>query len=108
MLRCASIFVVLLGFAGSVMAADNDLPPGKMQGRVKSACTQCHRVANITKQHLSRAAWTKTIDKMIGYGAEVDDKDKAALIDYLTTHFGPGNSGSVARTARSSGKSVNN
>ena len=64
-----------------------------MQGRVKSACTQCHRVANITKQHLSRAAWTKTIDKMIGYGAEVDEKDKAALIDYLTTHFGPGNLG---------------
>jgi hypothetical protein len=108
MLRCASTFVVLLGLASSLSAADNDLPPGKMQGRVRSACTQCHRVANLTKQHLSRAAWAKTIDKMIGYGAEVNDKDKAALIDYLSTHFGPGNSGSVAKTARTGGKSVEN
>lgn len=41
-------------------------------------------------QHrLSKAAWTKELDKMIKWGSEVDPKDRDALIDYFTANFSP-------------------
>jgi hypothetical protein len=52
----------------------------------------------LTKQRLPRAAWAKNVDKMIGYGAPVEEKDRVALIDYLSTHFGPRRSGSAEKT----------
>jgi hypothetical protein len=100
MLRWITGSLFVLGLVSPLFAA-NDLPPGKMQGKVKSFCTQCHAAANITKQRLSRVAWAKTVDKMIAYGAEVDDGDKPALIDYLSTHFGAGKPGSVEKAAKS-------
>jgi hypothetical protein len=39
------------------------------------------------QQRLSKAAWTKEVDKMIKWGAVVDPKDRDALIDYLSTNL---------------------
>jgi hypothetical protein len=41
------------------------------------------------QQRLSKPAWTKEIDKMTKWGAEVDPKDYDALIDYFAANFGP-------------------
>jgi hypothetical protein len=41
------------------------------------------------QQRLSKPAWTKEIDKMMKWGAEVDPKDRDALIDYFSANFGP-------------------
>ncbi len=66
-----------------------DLPPGAMQAKATTACTECHEARIVLQQRLSKAAWTKEVDKMIKWGAVVDAADHDALIDYLSTSFSP-------------------
>lgn len=65
-----------------------DLPAGPMQSTATTACTECHEARIILQQRLSKAAWTKEVDKMAKWGAVVD-ADRDALIDYLSTNFSP-------------------
>jgi hypothetical protein len=65
-----------------------ELPPGPMQAKATTACTECHDARIIVQQHLGKPAWTKEVDKMIKWGALVDPRDRDALIDYLSTNFG--------------------
>ncbi len=60
-----------------------------MQAKATIACTECHEARIILQQRLSKAAWTKEVDKMTKWGALVDPKDRDALIDYLSANFGP-------------------
>jgi hypothetical protein len=66
-----------------------DLPAGPMQAKATTACTECHEARIILQQRLSKAAWTKEVDKMTKWGAVVDAADRDALIDYLSTNFSP-------------------
>ena len=75
-------------FATSQKAVE-DLPPGSMQAKATTSCLECHEARIILQQRLSKAAWTKEVDKMIKWGAVVDTNDRDALIDYLSTNFSP-------------------
>jgi hypothetical protein len=66
-----------------------DLPPGPMQAKATTACLECHEARIILQQRLTKPAWTKEVDKMMKWGAVVDPADRDALIDYLSTNFGP-------------------
>ena len=66
-----------------------DLPPGPMQAKATASCLECHEARIILQQRLSKAAWTKEVDKMVKWGAVVDANDHDALIDYLSTNFSP-------------------
>src|ERR1700686_967275 len=66
-----------------------DLPAGPMQAKATTACLECHEARIILQQRLSKAAWTKEVDKMTKWGGLVDPGDRDALIDYLSTNFGP-------------------
>src|SRR6267143_4765695 len=66
-----------------------DLPAGPMQAKATTACLECHEARIILQQRLSKATWTKEVDKMAKWGAVVDASDREALIDYLSTNFGP-------------------
>jgi hypothetical protein len=65
-----------------------ELPPGPMQAKATTACTECHEARIILQQRLSKAAWGKEVDKMTKWGAVVDPADRDALIDYLSANFG--------------------
>src|SRR5580704_15605447 len=54
-----------------------------------AACLECHEARIILQQRLSKGAWTKEVDKMVKWGAQVDPADRDALIDYLSTNFSP-------------------
>jgi hypothetical protein len=69
--------------------ATEDLPSGAMQAKATTACLECHEARIILQQRLSKAAWTKEVDKMIKWGAVVDASDRDALIDYLSSNFSP-------------------
>lgn len=64
-----------------------DLPPGDIEAKARTACAECHDAGIILQQRLSKAAWTKEVDKMIKWGALVEAKDRDPLIDYLSTNF---------------------
>lgn len=66
-----------------------DLPPGPMQVKATTSCTECHEARIIVQQRLSKAAWGKEVDKMVKWGAVVDSADHDALIDYLSANFNP-------------------
>jgi len=87
----AFIVSVLLGTwaLGGESGGAPDMPAGAMQAKARTACMECHESRIILQQRLSKAAWTKEVDKMIKWGAVVDPKDRDALIDYLSTNFSP-------------------
>jgi hypothetical protein len=92
----ASVFMVAamfqlnsLGQRSAEVKTTEDLPPGAMQAKATTSCTECHEARIIVQQRLSKAAWTKEVDKMVKWGAVVDAGDRDALIDYLSTNFNP-------------------
>jgi hypothetical protein len=70
-------------------AQSPELPPGPAQAKVRTACMECHDASIIVQQRLSKAAWTKEVDKMTKWGALVDPADRDSFIDYLSTNFPP-------------------
>jgi cytochrome c5 len=55
----------------------------------KRACLTCHEDDLIESQRLSRAAWVRTVDKMIRWGATLSAEEKEGLIDYLAARYPP-------------------
>jgi len=85
----AAILLLMMTCARLLIAQSPELPSGPMQKKVTTACTECHESRIILQQRLSKATWTKEVDKMIKWGAVVDAQDRDAFIDYLSTHFSP-------------------
>jgi mono/diheme cytochrome c family protein len=98
---------VLLGAATGVPQPpkDDPLPAGDAREKAASACLACHGARIIVQQRLSKAAWTKEVDKMTKWGAEVDPKDRDVLIDYLSGNFGPEQPAYEAPTSARASKS---
>jgi cytochrome c1 len=67
------------------------LPAGPGKEKVEAACYACHSADLLAQQRLTEKQWTAELDKMIRWGAVVDEKDKPAMIAYLAKHFGPEN-----------------
>jgi len=93
---------VLLGTCalGGESGGAPDMPAGAMQAKARTACMECHESRIILQQRLSKAAWTKEVDKMIKWGAVVDPKDRDALIEYLSTNFSEDKAAEAASRVR--------
>jgi hypothetical protein len=92
MILTLAFFSAALALAGESSSDSNSgtlLPAGAMQEKAAEACFTCHEARIIVQQRLSKPAWTREVDKMIKWGAEVDPKDRDAMIDYFSTNFGP-------------------
>ncbi len=55
----------------------------------KRACQSCHDPDIIEQQKLTRTGWTRSVEKMMRWGATVSDTEKEPLIDYLASRYGP-------------------
>ena len=53
----------------------------------KRACLVCHDAGIVEQQHLSKTGWTRSVEKMMRWGASVSDADKEPLIEYLAAQF---------------------
>ncbi len=104
-LRKLSTVILALAVLGAAVAlagessspdSSSQLPAGAMQERAAEACSTCHEARIIVQQRLAKPAWTKEVDKMIKWGAEVDPKDRDALIDYFSANFSPDQSAYAA------------
>jgi hypothetical protein len=88
----ASVLLITI-LAGALLAAaqspNEQLPAGAAKDKAEAACLTCHEARIIVQQRLTKAAWVKEVDKMTKWGAEIDPKDRDALIDYLSANFGP-------------------
>jgi hypothetical protein len=68
-----------------------ELPAGPSKALADTACLECHSADMIWQQHLTEKQWTATVTKMVGWGSQVPDEKKEALIAYLVENFGPNN-----------------
>jgi cytochrome c5 len=55
----------------------------------KRACLACHDADIIEQQRLTPTGWTRSVEKMMRWGASVSDAEKQPLIDHLASRFGP-------------------
>jgi len=49
-------------------------------------CLPCHSLRIVHSNRLSRAGWSKELDKMAGWGVKYQDRD--AILEYLVANFG--------------------
>jgi len=90
--RIVCVFLVATGIGSAA-----DVEAGKKIE--KTACVACHSLRLIESQRLSPVAWTKEVDKMIGWGAVVPDRQ--ILIDYLAAEFSNAKPIPVPETSKS-------
>ena len=55
----------------------------------RTKCLACHEADLAEQQRLSRSGWTREVDKMIRWGADVPADDKDPLLDFLSSHYSP-------------------
>lgn len=67
------------------------LPAGPGREIAAKACLICHSSDILRQQRLTEAQWAASVNKMIGWGADVPEGKKDALVKYLASHFGPDN-----------------
>jgi DMSO/TMAO reductase YedYZ molybdopterin-dependent catalytic subunit/mono/diheme cytochrome c family protein len=71
------------------LAASHDSPAtAEGEAVYQSACRVCHGDDIVEQQRLSEAAWGRTIDKMVQWGARVESDRRASLLEYLASRFG--------------------
>ena len=65
------------------------LPEGAGADVLKLRCVSCHEADIIVSQRLSLAAWTRSVDKMVRWGAAITPAERDVLHPYLAANFGP-------------------
>ena len=55
---------------------------------VRGACLSCHSEQMLAQQRLTPAQWTKTVGKMVVWGANLDPKEVEPLVAYLSATSG--------------------
>lgn len=68
--------------------AIDQLPPGPGQELISGTCVTCHDSAIIQQQRKDRDAWTRSVQKMVEWGAPLSAEQEEIAIDYLAEHFG--------------------
>lgn len=76
--------IALALVAGAVLAADPDsMARGKKE--LETGCVACHGLRMVRSQRLSKATWSKELDKMANWGAPIADRQ--VLLDYLAAEY---------------------
>ncbi|MFZ4855492.1 MAG: hypothetical protein ACOYL3_03770 [Desulfuromonadaceae bacterium] len=55
---------------------------------VNSKCGHCH-FTGVKKAHATKEEWDKTVTKMIGKGAALNEAEKATVVDFLVKYYHP-------------------
>jgi sulfite oxidase len=55
----------------------------------KAACLGCHDEHMMRQQRLTRAQWEREVNKMTGWGANIQEKNREDILKYLSGLFNP-------------------
>lgn len=56
---------------------------------LEERCTGCHSLDRVEAAEKPREEWAATVDRMVGYGAQLSEDERGILIDYLVETYGP-------------------
>jgi hypothetical protein len=76
------MFVIFLSACGS---DSGDSLNGKSV--LEEQCVECHSLSRVKSEGMSRDEWSRTIDRMISLGAELNSEERGILLDYLETTY---------------------
>src|SRR5262249_5416452 len=71
------------------MTVPQELPEGEGKKLIVERCATCHDLKPVVSLKESQSKWKEMVVKMVGYGAQLDDKEVDVATEYLTKHFGP-------------------
>jgi cytochrome c5 len=66
------------------------LPQGEGRDIIATACSQCHALNVIMAGRDGPVGWKRHVYNMVLRGAQLTPREADTVIQYLTTHFGPG------------------
>src|SRR5215467_8855186 len=95
--KIALWLVLTVVLATLSMAAPQELPVGEGKKLVEERCASCHSLKPVVSLKQSQDAWKKLVVKMVGYGAQLGDKEVDAATRYLAKYFGPETSAAAAK-----------
>lgn len=55
---------------------------------LEDRCSVCHSADRAKQAPRSKAQWDQTVSRMINKGAQLNDAEKAALVDFLAAKYG--------------------
>ena len=82
----AALILVLIGHS---MLTAQQLPAGAGLDVLNRRCISCHESDIIRSQKLSLTGWTRSVDKMVRWGASITPEEREVLQPYLAQHFAP-------------------
>jgi cytochrome c5 len=85
-MRTAAILILV---ATTTLTAQDQLPAGPGLDVLNKRCVSCHDADIISSQKLSLTGWTRSVDKMVRWGALVTPAEREILQPYLAQHFAP-------------------
>jgi cytochrome c5 len=98
MFGTTAIWLVLtVAVATLSKAVPQELPEGEGKKLLEERCTGCHSLKPVVSLKQRQGAWKELVVKMVGYGAQLDDKEVDVATEYLTKHFGPETSAAAAK-----------
>lgn len=83
------VFLVLAITAVTLLGCKDN--PGKGERGyelLNSRCGRCHSMG-VNKAHTTKEEWEKTVTRMIGKGAVLNEAEKATIIDFLVKYYQP-------------------
>lgn len=82
------VFFVAFGCLIPVAKGQDDLPDGKGKDVTARLCSSCHGLSTVTASRRTAKAWARTVDDMVGRGAEGSDDEFELVTKYLLANFG--------------------
>jgi len=95
--KTAIWLALAVAIATLAMAVPQELPEGEGKKLVEERCAGCHSLKPVVSVKQSQGAWKELVVKMVGYGAQLDDKEVDVATAYLTKHFGPESSAAASK-----------
>jgi len=62
---------------------DDDDEDERMIALITEKVGDCHEVRRVFNSTKTREGWSATLDRMIGYGANINEEEKEMIIDWL-------------------------
>lgn len=84
-----SLTILVIVVASATITAQTPLPAGAGLDVLNKRCINCHESDIISGQKLTLTGWTRSVDKMVRWGASVTPEERDVLQPYLAQHFAP-------------------
>lgn len=83
-------FFLMVAFIAVAMVGCKE-KPGKGEvgyDLLNSRCGRCHPTG-VKKNHITKEEWDKTVTRMMGKGATLNEAEKVTLVDFLVKYYQP-------------------